>query len=106
MSSSIINICSVSAFALCLLAGFDFGSYLASMFIALSFVPMMCAFNQYSSQDKKAAGHASMAFAGAYAVMILMVYFAQVTAIRNDGLNEQALQIIDYPEFPKFFYPQ
>ena len=86
-----------------MLIGSNFGSYLVCMFIAFSFVPMMCAFNQYSSQDKKVAGYTSMVFAGVYAVMILLVYFAQVTAVRNDGLNEQALQIMDYQKFGLFF---
>ena len=103
MYSSVINICSVAAFAICMLVGFDFGNYLVCMFIAFSFVPMMCAFNQYSSQERKVAGYASMIFAGVYAVIILLVYFAQVTAVRNDGLGEQALQIIDYQKFGLFF---
>jgi hypothetical protein len=83
--------------------GFNFGSYLVCMFIAFSFIPMMCAFSNYSSQDKKTSGYISMIFSGVYAVMILLVYFAQVTAIRNDGLNEQAIQIINYEKFGLFF---
>jgi len=86
-----------------MLIGFDFGSYLVCMFIAFSFVPMMCAFNNYSVQDKKVAGYTSAIFSGIYAVVILLVYFAQVTTIRLDRLNAQALQIIDYSRFGLFF---
>lgn len=103
MYSAIINACSVTAFALCMLIDFNFGSYLVCMFIAFSFVPMMCAFCTYSTQENKVAGYTSMLFAGVYAVMILLVYFAQVTAVRLDELNEQALQIIDYSKYGLFF---
>ena len=103
MYSSIVNFCSVIAFAMCMVIGFNFGSYLVCMFIAFSFIPMMCAFNNYSSQDKKTSGYTSIIFSGVYAVIILLVYFAQVTAIRNDGLNEQAIQIINYEMFGLFF---
>lgn len=103
MVSALVNVGSVLAFALCMLAGSDFGSFFVCMFIAFSFVPMMCSFCVYSTQGKRVAGYASIIFAGVYAVMILLVYFAQVTSVRLDGLNEQALQIIDYSKFGLFF---
>jgi hypothetical protein len=37
-----------------------------------------------------------MTFAAVYAVLILLVYFAQTTAVRLDSLNEQAMKILDY----------
>ncbi len=40
--SSIANLIAVICFALSMLFGFDFGSYFSSMFIAFSFVLMMC----------------------------------------------------------------
>ncbi len=40
--SSIVNLISVICFALSMLFGFNYGSYFSSMFIAFSFVPMMC----------------------------------------------------------------
>jgi hypothetical protein len=86
-----------------MLLGSNFGSYFVCMFIAFSFVPMMCAFCTYSTQENRAAGYTSMIFSGIYAVLILLVYFAQVTAVQLDGLNEQALQIIDYSKFGLFF---
>ena len=101
--SSVMNIAAVSGFALSMLIGTNFGSYFTSMFIAFSFVPMMCAFNSYGKTEHKAAGYTSMIFAGAYMVFILIVYFAQVTSVRLDGLQKEALQIIDYQYFGLFF---
>lgn len=103
MYSSIINICCVVGFALCMLVGTNFGSFLVCMFIAFSFVPMMCAFANYTTQENKAAGYTSMIFSGIYAVLILLVYFAQVTTVRIDSLSQQTLQIIDYSKFGLFF---
>lgn len=103
MISSFVNFICVLAFALCMLIKFNFGNYFVCMFIAFSFVPMICSFCQESEADKKTASYSAMIFAGIYAVLILIVYFAQTTAVRLDGLNEQAMQIIDYSKFGLFF---
>ncbi len=103
MYGSLLNLCSVALFALSMLMGSPFGSYLTSMFIAFSFVPMVCAFASYGPPEGKAAGYAAMAFGAGYAVIILLVYFAQVTAVRLNELTEQASQILDYTKFGLFF---
>jgi len=101
--SSVINVLSVAAFLLLLIIGNDYGSFLVCMFIAFSFVPMMCAYSYYSNSDKKVAGYMAVAFSSIYAVFILLVYFAQVTVVVLNELNEQASQIIDYSKFGLFF---
>ena len=101
--SAIVNLVAVIGFALSMLLGSDFSSYITSMFIAFSFVPMISAFAAYSRKEHKAAGYAAMIFAGVYAMVILMVYFAQVTSVRLEPLSEQAAQILDYQKFGLFF---
>lgn len=103
MICSLINFISVIGFAICMLIGTDFGSYIVCMFIAFSFVPMISAFSQECERENQAAAYSAMIFAGVYAVIILLVYFAQTTAVRLDGLNEQALQILDYKKFGLYF---
>ena len=103
MISALINCISVGAFALSMLLGADFIGYLACMFIAFSFLPMISVFSQECEQSKQAAGYSAMIFAGVYAVIILLVYFAQTTMVRLGGLNEQALQIMDYKRFGLYF---
>ena len=103
MASSIINVCAVLAFALCNPFGYLFGCYLSSIFIAFSFVPMICAFAENGDARTKAAGNTAMIFAGMYAVIILLVYFAQLTAVRLETLNAQAASLIDYTKFGLFF---
>ena len=103
MIASLVNVCAVAAFALCLLLGFTFGCYLASMFIALSFVPMMGAFAAKGASHVRAVGNTAMLFAGMYAAVILVVYFTQLTTVRLESLDGQATSLLDYSTFGLFF---
>lgn len=103
VSSSVINICAVAGFAINMLIGTIWGSYITSMFIAFSFVIMMCSFCMASKKEYKTAGYAGMMFGGMYATIILLVYFAQVTTVHNEKLVDSALVIIDYQKFGLYF---
>jgi hypothetical protein len=101
--SSLITLAAVAAFAFSMLAGSDFAAYLSSMFIAWGFVPMICALASRCEKDKAAFGFAAIAFAAVYALLIMLVYFAQLTSVRLDGLSGEALRILDYKNFGLFF---
>ena len=101
--SSIINAIAVLLFLVFILTGFDYGSYISCIFIAFSFVPMMCCYAYYSDLQVKTAGYIAIGFSIIYATLILIVYYAQVTTIVLNQLNEQAKQIIDYTQFGLFF---
>ncbi len=101
--SSTVNLLAVLGFAACMLLGFDSGSYFCSMFIALSFVPMTCCFLQFAAPERRAAGYAAAVFAGMYAAIILLVYFAQLTTVRFGGLTEQARILLDFRQMNLFF---
>jgi hypothetical protein len=101
--SALVNAGAVIGFALSLLTGFLFGSYLTSMFIAYSFIPLICAFAEAGRPDMKSAGKVAMIFAGMYGTFIVMVYFTQLTTLRNEALNEQAVALLDYTTFGWFF---
>lgn len=100
---SIINGISIFAFALSMIFDFRFGSYLSSMFIALGFILMISSFCYYCKDEYKSAGYTALIFAAIYVTFILSIYFAQLTSIRLDNLNEQAIQILDYQKFGLFF---
>jgi len=103
MYSSILNVVSITTFAIAMLVGSNFVSYIASMFIAFSFIPMICSYIHYSASNKKAAGYTALAFASIYAVFIFIVYFAQVTTVVLENLNEDIINLIDYQNFSLFF---
>ena len=56
---SIANFIAVLCFALSMLFGFQEGSYFSSMFIAFSFVLMMCGYADCAEKDVKAARYVS-----------------------------------------------
>lgn len=93
---SAVNFISVICFALSMLAGFDFGSYLSSMFIAFSFVMMVCSYAGLADNTVKTAGYVSVAFASIYATIILLVYFAQLTTVRLSELTCHAAELLDF----------
>ena len=103
MTASAANVTAVGIFALSMLTGNTFFSYLSSMFIALSFVPMMCAFCFYAEEERKVAGIIAVGFSVIYATIILLVYFAQLTTLRLDPLTDQAVKLLDFQKFGLFF---
>lgn len=96
--SSAVNFIAVACFALSMLFGFDYGSYFSSMFIAFSFVLMMCGYAFFAEKETKLAGYVSMAFSAIYTVIILLVYFAQLTTVRLNELTQQAVRLLDFQQ--------
>lgn len=103
MAGSVLNCISVILFAVFMLLKWDNGGYMVCMFLAFGFVLMMSAFANECEDDRKAAANASMIFAAIYVVFILLVYFAQTTSVKLDGLSSQTLQVLDYTTSGLYF---
>lgn len=103
MYGSAINLFSVIGFAISMLIGFNEGSYFSSMFIAFSFIPMMCGYAFFSEKKCKFAGYIGMVFAAMYATINLLVYFAQLTTVRMSELTEQAEIILNFQKMGLMF---
>jgi hypothetical protein len=101
--SSIVNVCAVAVFAICMLFGLLFGAYLSSIFIAFSFVTMVCAFASNGTPKVKVAGSSATIFAGIYTAINSMVYFAQITTVRFASLNDQATSLLDFQKYGLLF---
>lgn len=86
----------VFLFAICLIADLLFVSYLVCMFLPLGYIMMVVGFQYESCEERKVPANVGVAIAVIYAVMILLVYFAQTTSVRLDDLNEQAARILDF----------
>jgi hypothetical protein len=100
---SIINLITVVGFAVSMIAGTLFGSYLTSLFIAWSLVAMLCSFAYYSDTNKRVAGLCAVAFGIMYAICNSFVYFAQITTVQMDTLTEQAAKLLDFQNYGLFF---
>ena len=99
---SIIVVITVALFAVFMFVS-DFGSYVVCIFLALGYLLMIAGFHNESCEKRKVAANVGLLFGCIYAVLILLVYFAQTTAVRNDPLNEQAAMLLDYSKGGLFF---
>lgn len=84
----------VLLFAVFLITGFTFGSYAVCMILPMGYIMMAEGLRLESAPDRRAAADLGMAFAVIYAVIILLVYFAQTTSLRS--LGSEAAAILDY----------
>ena len=86
----------VFLFAACLLVDFSFGSYLVCTLLPIGYIMMTAGFFHESDEDHKVAANVGIVFSAVYMVLILLVYFAQVTNVRLDAMTEQAVMILDF----------
>ena len=101
--ASAVNVIAVIGFAVSMLISSDFGSYLSSLFIAFSFVVMICTFVHFSGEKTGAAGFCAMAFGVMYALCNSIVYFIQLSTVRNSVLTDQAAALLDFRQFGMIF---
>lgn len=101
---SVIVTAAVFLFAVCLMIDFPFGAYFVCMFLPIGYIMMAAGLHYESCKNRRVAANTGMVFAGIYAVLIFLVYFAQVTSVRLDGLSEQAQGILDFQRGGLIFY--
>ena len=100
---SAVVLLGVIAFAVCMLTGPIALCYGASIAIAFGLVLMNSAFYRFSRPDAKAAAMCAVAFGAIYAFCNIMVYFVQLSTVRNTALTGLALQLLDYRTFGMMF---
>ena len=101
--ASAVNLLAVICFAFSMLISSDFGSYFSSIFIAFSFVVMACTFAYFSGENSKVAGFCGMAFGIMYALCNAIVYFIQLSTVKNSVLTDQAADLLDFERFGMIF---
>jgi hypothetical protein len=79
------------------------GSYFSSIFIALGFIPMICSYLSFTSDKNKAFGYISLSFSIMYGIIIIIVYYTQLTTVRLEILSEEITVLLDYSNFSLFF---
>ena len=94
MGAMIVTI-TVALFAVLMIIS-KFGSYVVCIFLTLGYLMMIAGYHHESEDDRKVAANVGLILGCIYSVLILLVYFAQTTAVRTDSLNEQAIRILDY----------
>lgn len=95
IGAAIVTI-TVFLFAVCMIVDFTFGSYFVCMLLPLGYIMMAVGFQHESAEERRVSATIGVVFAGVYAVLILLVYFAQTTSVRLEPLTEQASRVLDF----------
>lgn len=100
---SAVVILGVVGFAVCMLAGPVSLCYASSIATALGLMLMNSAFYRFSRPDAKTAAMCAVSFGAIYAFCNTMVYFVQLSTVRNTALTGIAAQLLDYRTFGMMF---
>lgn len=103
MIGAIIIIVGVITFAVCMFTGPTELCYGSSIAIAWGLILTLCAFYQAANADTKAAGMIAIAFGVMYALCNTVVYFIQLTTVKQATLSAEAMQLLDYRSFGMMF---
>ena len=93
---AIIVTVTVFLFAVFIVCDFTFGSYLVCMFLPIGYIMMSAGFQHESTDKTKVSANIGLILAAVYAVLILLVYYAQTTTVRLEDLNDQAARVLNY----------
>ncbi len=96
MAGAALVTVTVFLFAVFILLGFPFGYYFVCMFLPVGYLMMTAGLHHESGSDRKVAADTGLVLAGVYAVLVLLVYFAQTTTVRTEVLNDQASRILNF----------
>lgn len=86
----------VFLFAVCILLKFNFGSYFVCMLLPIGYIMTAAGFQHESSEKTKVAATIGLVLSAVYAVLILLVYYAQTTTVRLEELSDQASRVLNY----------
>ena len=86
----------VFLFAVFIIADFTFGSYFVCMLLPIGYIMMAAGFQHESDEKTRVSANIGLILAAVYAVLILLVYFAQTTTVLTEPLNDQASRILQY----------
>ncbi|MBQ6480588.1 MAG: hypothetical protein IJI45_05675 [Anaerolineaceae bacterium] len=91
--SAIVTV-TVFLFALFLIINYSMGSFFVCIILPLGFIMMTAGLHNESESDRKVAANIGMILAAVYCVFIMLVYFTQLTTVKNEDLNEQAANLL------------
>ena len=93
VGSSIVTV-TVFLFALFLMINFPTGYFFVCLILPIGFIMMTAGIQNECEGDRKVAANIGLILAAVYATFIMLVYFAQLTTVKNELLNEQAASLL------------
>ena len=100
--SAIVTV-TVFLFAIFLLIDFSMGSYFVCLILPIGFIIMTAGLHNECESDRKVAANIGLILAAVYGTFIMLVYFAQLTTVNNEQLNEQAAKLLEFNKFGLIF---
>ena len=102
VGSAIVTV-TVFLFALFLIINFSMGYYFVCLILPIGFIMMTAGLQNECEADRKVAANIGLIFAAVYSTFIMLVYFAQLTTVNNEQLNEQAANLLEFGRFGLIF---
>ena len=102
VGSSIVTV-TVFLFALFLIINFPTGYFFVCLILPIGFIMMTAGIQNECEGDRKVAANIGLILAAVYATFIMLVYFAQLTTVKNELLNEQAANLLVFGKFGLIF---
>jgi len=100
--SAIVTV-TVFLFALFLIIYFPAGYFFVCLILPIGFIMMTAGLQNECEGDRKVAANIGLILAAVYATFIMLVYFSQLTTVRNEVLNEQAANLLVFGRFGLIF---
>ena len=91
--SAIVTV-TVFLFALFLIINYSMASFFVCLILPLGFIMMTAGLHNECEHDRKVAANIGMVLAAVYCVFIMLVYFTQLTTVKNEQLTEQAANLL------------
>ena len=92
--SAIVTV-TVFLFALFLIVNYSMGSFCVCLILPLGFIIMTAGLHNECESDRKVSADIGMVLAAVYCVFIMLVYFSQLTTVKNEQLTEQAAKLLE-----------
>ena len=102
VGSAIVTV-TVFLFAIFLLINFSMGSYFVCLILPIGFIIMTAGLHNECEGDRKVAANIGLILAAVYSTFIMLVYFTQLTTVKNELLNEQAANLLVFGKFGLIF---
>ena len=93
---SAIVIVTVFLFALFLIINYSLGSYFVCLILPIGFILMTAGVHNECESDRKVAANVGLILAAVYSVFIMLVYFSQLTTVKNEQLTDQMAQLLRF----------
>ena len=102
VGSAIVTV-TVVLFAFFLIIDFSMASYFVCLILPIGFIMMPAGLHNECEVDRKVAANVGLILAAVYGTLIMLVYYAQLTTVNNEQLNEQAANLLVFNKLGLIF---